>query len=286
MKKAMGFTLIELMVSLTLGLLLLSSLMVFWLALSKDLHKEIIRLELSQDYLEVASYLRSTLGRSIFQPHCLHPEWLQYKTTEKDHPMAPFMERNERVILHRANTGSLVETQAMLDAHQQYPNLILNDYKLKTLEGSDVLEIIELIPLTVKEGDIINMDDVKGQLGYLLMTDCQSYLLGRYQKSGLNKYKISLQSQSDVQRYLSDSTHHQYYKINRSLIYVSYEKEQHYLIHNFLDGSNHMRFPNVKGLTAQYWEDDWQILNLSVLMPYLFLDNIVVQTLYIRLLNL
>lgn len=286
MKKSMGFTLIELMVSLALGLLLLSSLMVFWLALSKDIHKEIIKLELSQDYLEVASYLRSTLGRAIFQPHCLHPEWLQYKITEKDHPMAPFMLKDERLILHHAHSGTLVETQIMLDAHQQYPHLVLNEYKLKTLVGSDLLEMIELIPLVVKEGDILNVDDVKGQIGYVLMTDCQSYVLGRYQKSGLNKYKISSQSQSDVQRYLSDSTHHQYYKINRSLIYVSYEKEQHYLIHNFLDGSNHMRFPSVNGLAAQYREDDWQILNLSVLMPYLLPDNLVVQALYIRLLNL
>ena len=131
MRKAMGFTLIELMVSMAIGLLLLSSLMAFWLALSKNSHTAIVKLELSQDYLEVAGYLRSILGRAIFQPHCLNPEWLQYKATESNHPIEPFIARNERVILHSVNSETLVETTVMLDVDQQYPNLILNDYKLK-----------------------------------------------------------------------------------------------------------------------------------------------------------
>lgn len=286
MRKTMGFTLIELMVSMAIGLSLLSSLMGFLLALSKNSHKEIIKLELSQDYLESASYLRSILGRAIFQPHCLNPEWLQYKATEASHPIASFIVRNERVILHAANSEALAETNIMLDANLQYPDLILNDYKLKTLAGSDLLEIVELVPLIVKDGEIINVDEVKGAMGYLFMTDCQTYLLGRYQKSGLNQYKVTSQSESDVQRYLNDQSHIQYYKINRSLLYVSYEKDQHYLIHNFLDGSNHMRFPNVKGLAIQHSENDWQVLSISLLIPYLSPTNLVVQTLYIRLLNL
>ncbi len=286
MRKSMGFTLIELMISMAIGLSLLSSLMIFWLALSKNSHQEIIKLELSQDYLEAASYLRSTLGRAFFQPHCLNPEWLQYKSTEANHPIAPFIIRNERVTLHPTNSEALVETDTMLDASQQYPDLILNDYKLKTLVGSDLLEIIELVPLVVKDGEILNTDEVKGAIGYLYITDCQSHLLGRYQKSGLNQYKVTSQSESDVQRYLNNQSHIQYYKISRSLMYVSYEKDQHYLIHNFLDGSNHMRFPNVKGLTVQHSGEDWQVLNISLLMPYLSPANLVVQTLSIRLLNL
>lgn len=286
MRKVMGFTLIELMVSMAIGLLLLLSSMGFLLTLSKNSHKEIIKLELSQDYLEVAGYLRSILGRAIFQPHCLNPEWLQYKATESNHPIAPFIARHERVILHPANSEDLVETTVMLDADQQFSSLILNDYKLKTLADSDLLEIIELVPLVVQNGEIINVDEVKGAIGYLFITDCQSYLLGRYQKSGLNQYKVTSQSESDVQRHLSNQSYIQYYKINRSLIYVSYEKDQHYLIHNFLDGSNHMRFPNVKGFAVQHSEEDWQVLNLNVLMPYLSPTNLKLQALYIRLLNL
>ena len=286
MRKVKGFTLIELMISMAIGLVLLSSLMGFFLALSKDSHQEVMKLELSQDYMEVASYLRSVLGQAIFQPHCLHPEWLYDQTTEATHPMASFIAHGARILLHQASSEPLIETNKMIDAHQQYPNLILNAYPLKTLAGSDVLEMIALIPLVVKDGDILNVDEVNGAAGYLFVTDCYSYVLGRYKKSGLNRYKVAEQSLSDVQQYLNHETHIQYYKIHRSLLYVSYEKDRHYLVHNYLDGSNHMRFSNVKGLRIQQRANDWQMLNLNVLMPYLSSQNLVTHPLTIRLLNL
>ncbi|GAA5103381.1 PilW family protein [Wohlfahrtiimonas larvae] len=285
MHRAIGLTLIEIMVSMAIGLLLLSSLMVFWLALSQKSYEEVIKLELSQDYLEVASYLRSFLGRAIFHPLCLNPEWLNYQATEFDHPIRAFVTEQKRVIVHHANDDPLMENQKMLDVQQQFPNLVLNSYQLKTLVGSDLLEMIELIPLVVKDGEILNVDKVKGQIGYLLMTDCHNYMVGQYQKIGLDKYHVTVQTESDVQQYLDVQRHIQYYKVNRSLIYVIYEKGQYYLIHNFLDGSNYMRFANVMGLRIQNM-DDWQMLSLNLLMPYLSLDRLMIQTLYIRLFNL
>lgn len=286
MQNAKGFTLIELMVSMSISLVLLSSLMGFFLALSKNSYEEVIKLEISQDYLDVASYLRSLLGQAIFQPHCLHPEWLHGHSTEINHPMMPFIGNSDHMVLHHAQASSLRKTAMMIDANQQYPNLILNDYKLKTLAGSDLIEMITLTPLVVKEGKILNVDEVSGASGYLLATDCQSYVLGRYHRSGLNRYQVTDQSITDVQRYLSSENHIQYYKIHRTLLYVSYEKDQYYLIHNFLDGSNHMRFPNVKGLHVQRLADDWQMLNLTVWMPSLSPQNLVSHLLMIRLLNL
>lgn len=282
----MGFTLIELMVSMAIGLFLLSSFVGFLLALSKDTYQEVLKLELSQDYLEVASYLRSSLGRAIFQPHCLHPEWLQYKAAEENHPLAPYVVDQPRFVLHQGNASDLGDTQWMISSVEQYPDLILNDYKLKTLAGSDLLEITALTPLVVSDGKIQNVDDVVGAFGYILATDCQFYVLGRYEKTGLKQYRITERSQSDVQRYLNNQSHIQYYKVHRSLMYVSYEKDQHYLIHNFLDGSNHMRFPNVKGLKATQSGEDAQMITLALLMPYLVPHNLKVQDLCIRLLNL
>lgn len=284
-----GFTLIELMVSMAIGLSLLSSLMVFWLGLSKSSHKEIIKLELSQDYLEVVSYLRSMLGRAIFNPHCLNPEWLQYQAIESDHPMAPFIMRKERVLRHIANyPENSSDHKIMMDASFQYPDLVLNDYKLKTLEGSDLIEIIHLTPLSVAEGVIQNEDDVKGVAsGYVLATDCQHYLLGRYHKSGLNQYRVADKTMNHVQSKFQKETHIQYYKINRTLMYVAHEQDQYYLIHNFLDGSNHMRFPNVQNMQInEALENDWQLLSLEVVVPNFDSAQQITKDIHIRLFNL
>lgn len=282
-----GFTLIELMISMAIGLSLLSSLMVFWLELSKNSHKEIIKLELSQDYLEVVSYLRSMLGRAIFHPLCLNPEWLQYQSIEKDHPMESLIARNERVFRYISNDPlSLSDHKVMIDTSLQYPSLALNDYKLKTLQGSDLIEIIHLTPLSIDDGMIRNSDDVKGiASGYILATDCQRYLLGRYHKAGLNQYRLSDKTMSHVQSKLHHEIHVQYYKINRTLLYVSYEHHRHYLVHNFLDGSNHMRFPNVKGLKIQP-NNDWQLLSLDITMPSFETARQITKEIHIRLLNL
>lgn len=282
-----GFTLIELMVSMGIGLSLLTSLMVFWLELSKNSHREIIKLELSQDYLEVVSYLRSMLGRAVFNPLCLNPEWLQYQSIENEHPMASLLARNERIFRHISNEpNNLSDYKVMIETSLQYPSLALNDYKLKTLQGSDLIEIIHLTPLSIDDGVIKNSDDVKGiTSGYIFATDCQRYILGRYHKSGLNHYSVSDKTMSYVKAKLRPEMHIQYYKINRTLVYVSYEHNQYYLVHNFLDGSNHMRFPNVKRLKIQP-NDDWQLLSLEIMMPSFEAAQQIKREVHIRLLNL
>lgn len=288
MKRLKGFTLIELMVAMSIGLSLLTALMTFWLALSKNSHKEILKLELSQDYLEIVSYLRPAIGRAIFQPHCMNPEWVQYKAIEHEHPMVPFVSRNGRMMIHQSKDNlGLAHTIVMQDAALQYPELILNDYKLRTLVGSDLIELVTLTPLSVEEGIIQNADELKGNAsGYIYATDCRQYVLGRYHKSGLNQYRILDKTQQGIMNHLSQNTYVQYYKVSRSFIYMSYEQNRHYLIHNFLDGSNHMRFPNIQGMKVKQSEDHWQLLAFDLLLPMYGKDDPVHKELYIRLLNL
>lgn len=287
MRKSKGFTLLEMMVSMAISLSLLSTLMIFWLALSKSSHQEIVKLGLAQDYAETVSYLRSTLGRIIFSPHCLNVEWLKYRKSE-DHPMEKVLFTKSHIQVHHAeDSDALVESFKMVVAEEQYPNFILNNYKLRVLQGSDLIELIYFTPLNVEDYKIVNKEDVKGgQSNYIMVTDCRSYILGEYSRTG-DHYNISLDTVNAVVSYLDDSLHLQYYKVNRALVYLSYEQGSHYLIYNFLDGSNYVRFPNVQGMRVEYSSEvNSELIQIQLLMPYLRADNIVDKKFSIRLFGL
>lgn len=291
MRRDHGFTLVEIMVSMSIGLILLSALMTFWIALSKASHKEIIKLELSQNYLDVVSYLRSTLGRAIIEPHCLNPEWITNSNVGVDDPLVNLLSRKERLLIHKGDSSeALFVTTKMKDATLQYPDLWLGNYRLKTLEGSDLIELLYLTPLDIKDGIIQNDDEIKGgRFGDVFVTDCHHYILGEYYKNNAGRYFLSDQLGWDVARYLSDSYHLQYYKINRVLIYVAIDQGRYYLIYNFLDGSNFIRFADVEGLKVDLPKDeDLQLLQFYLLIPVRSknMNKVVQKDFYLRMFGL
>lgn len=288
-QRSKGFTLVEIMVAMSIGLTLLSAMMTFWLALSKNSHKEIVKLELSQDYLEVMSYLRSTIGRAIFHPHCNHPEWLKYQMAKDDHYMADIVARTQKVILHSAmNDETFQITKNMVNARQQYPELMLGEYQLKTLEGSDLLEMVFLTPLNVQENIIQNSEELKGgRTGAVLATDCRNYTLGQYIKTTSGQYHLSTELAIDVVNLLNEQQYIHYYKVNRLLIYVIYDQSQYHLVYNFLDGSNHIRFSNVLGMKiAPLMKSSSQLLQLQLWIAEHRSNNIVHKDALIRALGL
>lgn len=284
MERNNGFTLLELLVSMAIGLTLLSTLMTFWLALSRNTHQEIIKLGLAQDDVEVAEYLRSTLGKAIYAPNCLNPEWLIYEESDQN-TLSNLLFRNRGVVIHK----SIIESSndiAMQNAATQFPDLFLGNYRLRTLEGSDLLEILYLTPLSVVSGQIINTEDIRGaRAGSILVTDCRTYLLGEYERKG-DDYFLGSQFSRNVDLHLYDDRYHLYYKINRLLIYVSYEQGVYFLIYNFMDGSNFIRFPSVQGLTVDFELDDHNLLNVQLLLSSGKTGVSIERQIYVRLLNL
>lgn len=285
MKNVQGFSLVELLTSMSLGLIVLSTALSFWIALSKDSHREILRLQLSQEYADVVSHLRSTLGRAVLYPQCMNPEWLHRKEVIADG--LTWVDRAEKVIIHSVNSvDTLDERTAMLDVSRQYPQLDLGAYRLRTLQGSDVIDLVVLTPLVVVERQISNWDVLHGgRSGSLLVTDCQSYVIGSYERVRSDRFVVGSQLSQAIVNHLDSTKHLQFYKVSRVLIYVSYEQDKHYLIHNFLDGSNFIRLPNIKGLKVMRDSEDVGLLNIEVLIPSIQSGAVQSKRFHVRMFN-
>lgn len=284
MKINKGFTLIELMVSMAIGLILLSTLVTFWVALSKNAHQEIIKLGVSQDGAEAVEYLRATLGRAIYEPACLNPEWLIGAKMD-DSAFSKLLFKSKGLVVHKS-ASEHGDVSMMQNASMQFPSLLLGDYRLRTLVDSDLVEMIYLTPLSVVNDQIINAEDIRGsRVGTVLVTDCRTYLLGEYERYG-DDYSIAQQFSREINQSLSDVQHHQYYKVNRLLIYVSYEQGAHFLIYNFMDGSNFIRFASIQGLKVDFEPDDYNLLKIQLLIEGYGSTVSTDRQFHVRLLNL
>lgn len=286
-QKSSGFTLIELMIAMALGLILIVALMGVWVVLSKNSHKEIIKLELSQDYLESVSYLRSMLGKITFEPYCMHPEWLNYKDTEQNPALIQLITREAKFMVHKGG-GESEKSPTMMDAGIQYPDLDIGRYQLRTVAGSDLIDLVYLTPLNVVENEIKNSEEVRGnRSGDILATDCYSYVIDRYVATSNNRYNLSQSLQFDVAKHLkADRTIH-YYKINRALIYTSYERDAYHLMINSMDGTNHIRFSNIQAIKVRHLvEQDPQLLKLRLFFNLPASDDVIAKDFYIRMLGL
>lgn len=228
-----GFTLTELMVGMSMGLILIVGFVSVWMVLSKSSHQEIRRYELLQDYVEAVSYLWQNLGDAIFDPLCPHPEWL-------DLP-------EPKLQVHRSMLPLNVGTKKMVAAQTQFPDW--GTTNIKSLSGFDVLELTHLTPLQVSDDIIINDQTLRGaREGDLIATDCRHVVAGRYRREGQGAVYVLPETVHQVQRTLDADRYIQYYKVNHDLYYVTYESGQYQLVHNFLDGANHMRFYGIEGL--------------------------------------
>lgn len=280
-----GFTLLEIMVSMAIGLLLLSTLMTFWLSLSKNAHREIIKLGLAQDDTEAVEYLRSTLGKAIYEPNCLNPEWL-IPPGISTNIYSELLFKNKGVAIHQSTSEYHELNSVMQNSLIQFPNLSLGNYSLRTLEGSDLIEMLYLTPLSVADNKILNSEGITGsRVGSVLVTDCRSYLLGEYERNG-NDYLLNQLFSKGINQYLLDDRYHQYYKVNRLLIYVIYEQGKYFLIYNFLDGSNFIRFPNIQSIKVSFDSSDNKLLNIQFLISGDGSIDLSKRQFYLRLLNL
>lgn len=286
-RQSAGFTLIELMVAMSLGLVLISALMAIWVELSKNSHKEIVKLEFSQDRLEVVSYLRSMLGKVTFEPYCMHPEWLMYKETDQNNGLVELITRKKRIEIHSSSLESEA-LPAMVDVKAQYPDLNIGRYQLRTLAGSDLIDLVYLTPLNIVDNEIKNSDEVRGnRSGDILATDCRVYVAGQYVATSNGRYSLSQSLQFDVAKHLNIAKDIQYYKINRALIYVSYERDAYHLVINTMDGSNHVRFSNIQSIRVRHLiQQDPQLLHLRLYFHLASSDAVVAKDFYIRMLGL
>ncbi|WP_233491621.1 PilW family protein [Wohlfahrtiimonas sp. G9077] len=234
MRRDQGFTLTELMVGMSMGLILIVGFVSVWMVLSQSSHQEMRRYERLQDYVEAASYLRQNLGDAIFDPLCPHPEWLDLPTP--------------KVQLHRSMLPLDVGTKKMVSANTQFRDWPL-DANIKSLAGFDALELTHLTPLMVEHGVVINDQTLRGtREGVLLATDCRHVVTGRYRREGQGAVYVLPDTMHQIQRTFDAERYIQYYKVNHDLYYVIYENGQYQLVHNFLDGANHMRFYGIEGL--------------------------------------
>lgn len=269
MRRNAGFTLTELMVGMSIGLILMTGFVAMWMSLSRNSYQEIRRYELLQDYVEAASYLRQNLGDAIFEPLCPHPEWL-------DLPQP-------KLKIHHSSLKPAIGTKKMVAANTQFADWSVGT-NIKSIAGFDVLEVTHLTPLIVDNDVIINDQTLRGMReGELIATDCRNVVSGRYRREGQGAVYILPEVVHQIQRTLDPNRYIQYYKVNHDLYYVTYESGQHQLVQNFLDGANHMRFYGIEGLVLDEMADR-QLLALTL---YVRGDpDTTLKSLTIRLLNL
>lgn len=266
-KRSNGFTLLETLTAMSIGSVLLSGFLYYWIALSKNSHDEWIKLEFSQDYGDVFNYLREYLGKNIYHPYCLNPEWLNRQGEANDALDATkvTVDYPHAITVHQSeeNDGESMKSYATL-----FSNLDLGTYTLKVLSSSDLLEIYSLIPLTVNETHIESHDALKNSNhGYILATDCRNYIVGDYYEKNA-QFHMKNETFADIQQFLMKDRAIQYYKINRELLYVVKERSEYYLVHNFLAGANFVRFHNVKKMMIESSiNDDYQLFRFIFDIP-------------------
>lgn len=256
MARVKGFALLEMMLALAIGLSLLSVILIIWIALSKNTHKEIKQYEAGQDYVEVVSYIRQVFGQAIFHPHCPNIEWLKYKKTVESSSI-------ERLVRGLETPVAIYDYSSQSSGQQPVIIGELVGQQDKLVLGANIIEYSSLTPLQVADQSrIMNVEDIKGvREGYVLATDCQGYVIGQYGRNQKNESVLLQPLVDDVGNYLNAQGAIQFYKINRELLYLVNENGQNQLVHNFLNGSNYIRLYGVEGFLVQFIDpEDRQLL--------------------------